>query len=96
MGSEDWRVEQDDRFGRRVWGVAEVVDVAIGARAAKDGGTGWGVHRLPLGTDGDFAVVADAHGRALAPDKGPPGASRHGAQDGPFSLHRQLPRSVRG
>jgi len=79
MGLEDWTVEQDDGFGTWVGGVAEVIDVAVGAQAANDCGPGWCGHRLSLGTDGDLAIVADAHGGALAPDKGPPGAGGHGA-----------------
>ena len=73
-------MEQDDGFGVGVWGMAEVVDVAIGAEAADDVGAGWGVNGVALGADGDFAVVADADAGLLAPDIGPPGAV--GARDG--------------
>jgi len=59
-------------------GVAEVVDVAVGAQAADDGGAGRGVHRLALGADGNLAVVTDAHGGVLAPDKGLPRAGGGG------------------
>jgi hypothetical protein len=31
MGSEDGNMQQEDGFGIFVWGVTEVVDVAIGA-----------------------------------------------------------------
>lgn len=41
MGSEDWAMEQHDGFGGWVGGVAEVVDVAVGAQAANDSGSGW-------------------------------------------------------
>ncbi len=71
-------MEQDDGFGRRGGGVAEVVDVAVGAQAADDGGAGRGVHRLALGADGNLAVVTDAHGGVLAPDKGLPRAGGGG------------------
>ena len=35
-------MEQDDRFGFGIGSVAQEVDVAVGAKAAVDGGTGWG------------------------------------------------------
>ena len=73
MGLEDGTMEQDEGFGFEIGGVAEVVEVAIGTSAAEDGGTGWGVHGVALGADGDFAVVADADAGLLAPDVGPPG-----------------------
>jgi len=80
--SEHWAMEQDDGFGVLVWGVAEVVEVAIGAQAADDGGARWGLDGLALGADGDFAVVADADAGLLAPDVGPPRTVRGGAEDG--------------
>lgn len=61
-GLEDRAVEQDDGFGRWVWGVAEVVDVAVGAQATDERGAVRGIHRLSLGSDGNLAVVTDAHG----------------------------------
>jgi hypothetical protein len=39
---------------------------------------------MALGTDGDFAVVADADAGLLAPDVGPPRAVWRGADDGTF------------
>ena len=72
-------MEQDQGVGGWVWGVAEVVNVAVKTQAADDGGTRGSVHTLALGTDGDFAVVADTHWGLLAPDEGPPRASGHGA-----------------
>ena len=95
-GLEARTVEQDDGFGRRVEGVAEVVDVAVGAQAADDGGAGRGVHPLALGSDGNLAVVPDAHGGLLAPDKGPPRAGWHRAQDGAFFRQRLWACGVRG
>ncbi len=76
-------------------GVAEVVDVAVGAQAADDGGAGRGVHRLALGADGNLAVVTDAHGGALAPDEGPPRAGWRRAQDGAFFPHGLVPGGLR-
>ena len=70
------------RLGFWIWGGAEVVNVAIGAEAADDGGAGWGVNGLALGPAGDFAVVADADAGLLAPDVGPPRAGRGGADYG--------------
>ena len=67
-----------------IWGVAEVVDVAIGAEAADDGGAGRSVNGMALGADGDFAVVADADAGLLAPDVGPPRAVGGGTEDGAF------------
>lgn len=93
--SEDGTMEQDDGFGLWVRGVAEVVDVAVRAQATEDGGAGRGVHGLPLGTDGNLAVVANAHGGLLAPDKEPPRAAGHGAQDGAFFGQRLLPCGLR-
>ena len=40
MGLEDWAMKQNDGFGFGIWGVAEVVGVAVGPEAAEDGGTG--------------------------------------------------------
>lgn len=51
---------------------------------------------MPLGSDGNLAVVTDAHGSALAPDKGPPGAGGHRAQHGALFGQRLLPCGVRG
>lgn len=76
--------------------MTEVVDVAVWAQAADDGGAERGVHGLPLGSDGDFAVVADTHGGLLAPDKKPPWASGQRAQDGALLLQRLLSCGVRG
>jgi hypothetical protein len=77
-------VQQDDGFGLWIWGVAEVVNVSIGAEAADDGGAGWSVNGMALGADGDFALVADAHPGLLAPDVGPPRAVGIGTEDGTF------------
>jgi len=74
MASEHRAVEQDDGFGAWIRRVAKVVNVAIWAEAADDGGAGWGVNGLALGTNRDFAVVADADAGLLAPDVGPPRA----------------------
>ena len=81
MPSEHRAVEQDDGFGAWIRRVAEVVNVAIWAEAADDGGAGWGVNGLALGPDGDFAVVADADAGLLAPDVGPPRALGSGTDD---------------
>ena len=81
-------MESDDGFGGWVRGVTKVIDVAVWAQAADVGGAGRGLHGLPLGSDGDFAVVADTHGGSLAPDKKPPWASGHRAQDGALFLQR--------
>lgn len=43
-GLKDRTMELDHGFGRWVRGVAEVVDVALGAQAADDDGAGWCVH----------------------------------------------------
>ena len=79
---EDRAMEQDDGFGFGIGGMAEVVDVAVGAQAADDAGAWRGVNGLALGADGDFAVVADADAGLLAPDVGPPRTGRGGTQDG--------------
>ena len=73
-GSKDGAMEQNDGFGLGVWGMAEVVDVAVRTQATKDRGTGWRINREALGADGDFALIADAEVEALTPDKGPPRA----------------------
>ena len=72
--SEDWAMEQNDGFGVRIWVVAEVVNVAVRAEAAKHLGARWGINGEALGSDGDFAIVSDPDMGALAPDKGPPRA----------------------
>ena len=73
-GSEDGAMEQNDGFGLGVWGVAEVIDVAVRAQTTNHRGTRWRIHRETLGADGHFAVIADADVEALTPDKGPPRA----------------------
>ena len=83
-GSEDGTMEQDNGFGVLNWGVPEVIDVSIWAEATDDRAAGWCGQAVALGTDGDFAVVADADTGLLAPDIGPPGTGRCWAQDGVF------------
>ena len=39
---------------------------------------------MAVGTDGNFAIVTDADGRSLAPDKRPPWTGRSRAEDGAF------------
>lgn len=95
-GLEDRAMEQDDGFGVHVGGLAEVVDVAVRAQAADDGGAGWDVHGVALGRDRNFAVVTDADAGLLAPDKGPPRTGWHGTQDGAFVRPGLLPRGVWG
>ena len=94
--SKDRAMEQDEGFGFGIGGVTEVIDVAIGAQAADDGGAGWSINGLALGTDGDFAVVADPDAGLLAPDIGPPGTRRNGSQDGAFIGEGFGPGGVRG
>ena len=77
-------MEQDDGFGVLVWGVAEVVNVAIGAEAADDGGAGWSVKGMTLGADGDLAIVADPDAGLLAPNVRPPRAVWCRSEDGAF------------
>ena len=48
MGSEHWAMEEDDGLGVFVWGVTEVVNVAVWAKTADDGGAGWSVNGLAL------------------------------------------------
>jgi len=53
-------------------------------------------HAEALGADGHAPIGADLHGRAEAPNIGPPRAARGGAQDGaPFFLG-QIPGLLRG
>src|SRR6266568_935968 len=84
MGLEDRAVEEKDGFGVGIWGVPEVVSVAIGTEAADDGGAGRSNNWVALGADGDFAVVADTHAGLLAPDIGPPRTVGSGTDDGAF------------
>ena len=77
-------MEEDDGFGFWIGGVAEVIDVAIRAQAADDGGAWRCLNGLALGAGGDFAVVADADAGLLAPGKRPPWTSRDGTQNGAF------------
>ena len=53
-------------------------------------------HGLPMGSNGDFAVVADTPGGLLAPDQQPPWASGHRAQAGALFVQGLLPCGVRG
>ena len=77
-------MEEDDGFGLWIWGLLEVIDVAVWAETTDDGGTWRGCNGKALGAGGDFAVVADADAGLLAPDKRPPRTSRGGPQDGMF------------
>jgi hypothetical protein len=88
---EDGVVEEDDGFGFGIWGVAEEEEVSVRAEAAEDGGTGWGVKANALVSDGNPAVVTDAYGGLLTPDKGPPRAVGKRSNDGAFFLERLLP-----
>src|ERR1017187_3025695 len=81
---KDGAMEQDDGFGFWVRSLAEVVDVAVGAQATDDRGAGCGVNGLALGTDEDFAIVANADAGLLAPDIGPPRTGRGRPQHGAF------------
>ena len=81
---EDWAVQEHDRFGFGSGRLAEIIDVSVWAQAADHRGPGWHVHGVALGTDGNFAVVADADAGALAPDKGPPRAGGDGSQHRAF------------
>ena len=89
-------MEQDDGFGLGIGGMAEVIDIAIGAQAAEDGGAGWSIDHVALGADRHFAVVADPDAGLLAPDKGPPGTRRDGTQNGAFIGEGLDPGGVRG
>ena len=81
---EDRTMEEDDGFGFWIGGVAEVIDVTVGAQGADDGGARRSINGLALGADGDFTVVTDPNVGPLAPDKGPPRARRYRTQDGAF------------
>ena len=71
--------------------MAEVVNVAVIAQAADDGGAGRSVQGVKLSANSNLAVVAHAHGGSLAPDQGPPRAGGHRTQDGVFFSHRLIP-----
>jgi len=75
-------MEQDDGFGLGIRGVTEVVEVAVGAEAADDGGAWRCGDGVALVADRNLAVVADAHAGSLAPDVGPPRALRRGTDHG--------------
>lgn len=81
-GSEDGDMEEDEGFGLWIWRVAEVIEVAVGAEATNDEGTGWGIDSEAAVGDGDLAIVADADAGLLAPDVGPPRTFGDGAEDG--------------
>ena len=83
-------MEQDDGFGFGIGLMAEVVDVAVGPQATDDLAAGCGVEGLALEADGDFAIVAHAHGGALTPDVEPPRTAGTRAEDGSFFSERLL------
>ena len=89
-------MEEHDGFGFWIGGVAEVIDVAVRAQAADDGGAWRSLQGLALGGDGDFAVVADADAGLLAPDKRPPRTGRDRTQDGAFFGAGSCSGGVRG
>ena len=76
---EDGTMQEDHGFGFWIGLVAEVIEVSVWAQAAGHDGSWWHVKGVALGADGDFAVIADAHAGALAPDKGPPRTGWHRA-----------------
>lgn len=94
--SKDRTMEEDDGFGFWIGGVAEVIDVAVRAQAADDGGAWWSINGLALGADGDFTVVADPDAGPLAPDIGPPRTRRYPTQDGAFFGEGLCSGGVRG
>lgn len=81
---EDRNMEQEERFGDLVWGVAKEKDVAIGSETANDIRAGWCVDGVALGAGRDFAVVADTDTGLLAPDIRPPGTLGCRANNGAF------------
>ena len=83
-GSKDRTVEQNDGFGVRSGCVPEVVDVTIRAEAPDDGGAWWRSEGEALGSDGNFAVVANADTSLLTPDIGPPRTGWEWAEHGTF------------
>jgi len=87
-------VEQHQRFGFRIGGLAQVEDVAVGPQTADDAGARRSGDAVAGRADGDFAVVADPDVRALAPDVGPPGAGGSGAQDGALFGQRLVPSGL--
>ena len=75
---------EEDGVGLLIWGVLEVIAVAVWGETTDDDGTWRGGNGGALGAGGDFAVVADADAGLLAPDKRPRRTSRGGPQDGAF------------
>ena len=71
-------------------------EVAVGVDSAGDGGAAGALDAQAGGADGDAAVGADFGLGAEAPDGGPPGAVRGGAQDGTLFPERQIPGGLRG
>jgi hypothetical protein len=53
-------MEEDEGFGLWIWGLLEVIDVAVWAETTDDCGTRRGGNGMALGAGGDFAVVAHA------------------------------------
>ena len=64
-------------------------------KAAGDGGAAWALDAEALGADRDALVGTDFGLGALAPDVGPPGALRGGAQDGTFFFESEVPSGLR-
>ena len=89
-------MEDDDGFGFGIWGMLEVIDVAVWSEATDDGGTWRSCNGMALGADGDFAVVADADAGLLTPDKRPPRTSWGGTEDGAFFGEGLCSGGVRG
>ena len=83
--------EQGGLSGVMGWGGQEG-KVAVGMDAADEFGTWRVIDGQALGTDGNAAIVADLHCRALTPDIGPPGAARSGTQERAFSRKARCPR----
>lgn len=88
--------EEEEGFGFWIRGVAEVIDVAIRAQAADDGGARRRICALALGAGGDFAAGADADAGLLTPDKGPSRTGRDRMQAGAFFGEGLFPGGVRG
>lgn len=89
-------MEEDDGFGLRIRGVAQVEGVTVGTQATDDVGARRSLNGVALRARRDLAVLAHAHAGLLTPDVGPPRTRRGRTDDGTISGEGLLVGRVRG
>ena len=91
-----WEMEEKDGELSVDGSVEEDGDIAVGMKAAGDGGAAGPLAAQALGANGDAPIGAHFGLGSLAPDIGPPRAVWGRAQRGALFLERKVPGGLRG